>query len=138
MIPKHKPYPKIKPVRDKRYLKWATLHEPCYICGSRWNGEQQVVYAHQTIPELKKISVKGTSQKEHDNWILPEHSIEHIEWEHGKGNKLDNRLTLVFELNKQYAFECNDGMWYEIMLMSDGGANMIEILEFITLNWHGY
>ena len=127
MISKH------KPVRDKKYLEWLRIFS-CVNCHQYKNEYEDIVPAHQTIPELKYISVKGTSIKEHDNWALPMHKTEHDVIEHMYGQKPKDRLTKIIDLNMEYLFNYNTKLYAKVVELMPQ-LNEVQVLEYITRNW---
>jgi len=63
------PQPKLKRISEPEYGIWTHDTRSCVITGEISTQYQDVVLAHQTI--IKRLSAKGTSQKDHDIWGLP-------------------------------------------------------------------
>ena len=127
------PQKKIKSVRDPRYRKWLRGWS-CVNCHQYKNANEDIVAAHQTIPELKYISVKGTGQKEHDNWCLPMHKTEHDIIDHMYGQKPKDRVVKIIDLNMEYLFNYNTKLYKKVIELMPRRTE-VQVLEYITRNW---
>ena len=128
-----KSYQKIKSVRDPKYLKWLRNFS-CVYCHQYRHENEDIVAAHQTIPELKYISVKGTSNKEHDNWALPMHKTEHDVLDHMYWEKPKDRIIKIIDLNMEYLFNYNTKLYSKALDLMPR-LNEVQVLEYITRNW---